>query len=122
MKYSIIAVFCLVACISAAPLKDQPKKDTKAAKKQYIDTSSYGTPDYSQQTYSDPAGSYNTGASYSDPYGYGATNTGYGGYNTGYNQVTQEPHEDLFNRPVELVAVKNLNIHDGKIRPPTEII
>lgn len=122
MKYSIIAVFCLVVCISAAPVKDQPKKDTKAAKKQYIDTSSYGTPDYSQQTYSDP-GSYNTGATYSDPYG--ASNTG---YNTGFNdmgqydQGAQEPHEDLFNKPVELVAVKNLNVHDGKIRPPTEII
>lgn len=125
MKYFIVAAFCLVVCVmelSAAPVKKDHKKDDHKSKKQSIPgaVTTYGSPQYPQQSYTDTT--YTAGTPCADPSACGYADPYNTGYNAmGYPQASQAP-EDVFNKPVELVGVKNLNIKDGKVNPPTEII
>lgn len=123
MKFTIALLLCvliLVEEMSAAPTKNKKKseknkdkasdkstnkkKDTteKEEKKQYIPgmtSTSYGSPDPYGNTYSTgyPSDPYNTGASQFSP-------------------QQQQLNEEVFNSPVKLVQIKDLNIKNGVIK------
>ena len=130
MKSLIIAAFCLTILVqelAGAPVNTDYKND----KKQLVPgtVTSYGQTEVTPPSF---PSNYNAngGASYADP----CVNTGYNtgsyntGYNTGYNSMgipcsTYGAQDgDVFNRPVELVAVKDFNVKNGKVVPPTNII
>lgn len=120
MRSAILVFFCaivLVSEISGVPIKD--KKSHEVAR-QSIPSTTYNDPLQSVQEGDYQDGSYTPNDPFNTPFNTPCSNT-YGCDTTGYPMAGQ-PQENLFNKKVQLVAVKDLTIKNGKVKQPTQII
>lgn len=118
MKFTIVVLLCVLVFVeqmSAAPTKDKKKSEKKDKTSDKSLNKKKDTTEKKEKKQYIPG---MTSTSYGSPYD-STYSTGYAGnpaYNTGASQVDQQQQEEVFNSPVKLVQIKDLNIKNGVIK------